>query len=174
MSDASNTPRPRRIARYEVGLAALAAAALFVLWNASDALLLIFAAVLFAAFLDALSRILGKVLPLGDGVPLAIVYATMGLVLAATLAWGGTALAMQATGFIATLHNSPKWSIGWSNAASTCPTFGAENAAETAVTATGTQATGITMPTFRSFLPNFESVFGTAWTAAASTRRPST
>ena len=77
MPDASNAPRPRRIARYQVGLAALAAAALFVLWKASDALLLIFAAVLFAAFLDALSRMLGKVLQVGHGARLAIVCATM-------------------------------------------------------------------------------------------------
>ena len=168
MPDASNAPRPRRIARYQVGLAALAAAALFVLWKASDALLLIFAAVLFAAFLDALSRMLGKVLQVGHGARLAIVCATMGLVLAATLAWGGTALAMQANEFIVTLREQFTQVVDWlEQRGINLPAIGAENAAETATSATGTQAAGITMPTFRSFLPNFESVFGTAWTAAA-------
>jgi predicted PurR-regulated permease PerM len=104
MSEVTRSTGPRRTARYQIGLAALAAAGLFIVWRASDALLLIFAAVLFAAFLDELSRLLGKVLALAHGVRLAIVCATIGLVLAAAIAWGGAALAMQANEFTTTLR----------------------------------------------------------------------
>jgi hypothetical protein len=61
----------RALVRYAIFIAAIKLSALFLLWTVSDALLLIFAGVVFAAFLDAMTVLLGRVLPWGRSVRLA-------------------------------------------------------------------------------------------------------
>ncbi|MGY2048225.1 AI-2E family transporter [Methylobacterium sp. JK268] len=84
--------RPRLLAGIGV---VLFTAGLALAWQAADTLLLIFAAILFGVFLDGLARVLGRVLPLGHGLRLAVVSVVLtGLVLG-LVGFGGATLAKQ-------------------------------------------------------------------------------
>ena len=94
------------LARRGVEIAAIAfglAAALFLLWRTAEAILLIFAGLLFGVFLDACARGLERVLPLGRGWRLALVCIVLLLAVGGALYWGGKALATQADDLIGTI-----------------------------------------------------------------------
>lgn len=94
---------PRRRARSGLSLvlAALGAAAgLFLAWQAAGTLLLVFAGLLFGALLDACTRGLGRVLPLGRGWRFALVCTLLGLGTAWLLVRGGATLVAEADGLV--------------------------------------------------------------------------
>ncbi|MBD0271201.1 MAG: hypothetical protein ICV73_04655 [Acetobacteraceae bacterium] len=73
-------------------LAALAAGAgLFLAWQTAGTLLLLFAGLLFGAFLDAATRGLAYLLPVGRSLRLALVCALLAAAVAWLLAWAATA-----------------------------------------------------------------------------------
>lgn len=72
-----------------------AAAGLFLAWQASETLLLIFAGILLGVLLDALSRALRMLVPLPHGWALAAVCLLLGAVFVAILSWSGYALARE-------------------------------------------------------------------------------
>ena len=75
------------------GILVLAAAAVMALaWFASATLLLILAGILFGIFLDAMNRLLGKVLPLGHSIRLAIVCLLLFGALGSVIANGRSSL----------------------------------------------------------------------------------
>jgi predicted PurR-regulated permease PerM len=89
MNDArtANAGRPR--SSLAVGLALLAACVgLFLVWQTISSLLIVFAAVLFAAFLDAVARTLARVLPLGRAWLLTLVLLVLVALTGLGLAWG--------------------------------------------------------------------------------------
>jgi predicted PurR-regulated permease PerM len=86
-------------------LVALAGTAiLFLAWRATDALLLIFAGLLFAALLESCARGLSKVLPIGHGANLAIVTVGIAVLLAGLLVWSGFSLAQDINALLETLN----------------------------------------------------------------------
>jgi predicted PurR-regulated permease PerM len=77
-------------------LVALAAGAgLFLAWTAAGTLFLLFAGLLFAALLDACTRGLAKLLPIGRGCNLAIVSLILTIAIAGLLVWSGLSIALQ-------------------------------------------------------------------------------
>jgi predicted PurR-regulated permease PerM len=76
-----------------VGLAG--GAGLFLAWTAADTLFLIFAGLLFAALLDACTRGLARVLPIGRGWNLAIVCLGFAVAILGLLFWSGYSIALQ-------------------------------------------------------------------------------
>ncbi len=105
--------RPRKMARYTVGLAMFAAALLFLLWAASNAILLIFAGILFASFLDALTRLLGKAVPWGHGIRLAIVCTVLASACFVLIGWGSLAISTQAGEYVSTLREQVNQVLAW-------------------------------------------------------------
>ena len=85
-----------------IGLAA--GAGLFLAWTAADALLLIFAGLLFAALLDACTRGLSMILPIGRGWNLAIVSVVITLAIAGLLFWSSFSFAQQINEFVRALN----------------------------------------------------------------------
>jgi predicted PurR-regulated permease PerM len=71
------------------------AAGLFLAWMAADALILLFAGVLFAALLDACTRGLSTVLPIHRGFNLAIVSIAIALAVVGLMFWSGFSVAQQ-------------------------------------------------------------------------------
>ena len=87
-------------------LVALAGGAgLFLAWTAADTLLLIFAGLLFAALLDACTRGLSKLLPIGRGWSLAIVSLAIAIFTAGLLVWSGYSIARQITDLFDALNH---------------------------------------------------------------------
>ena len=84
-----------------VGLAG--GAGLFLAWMAADALLLIFSGLLFAALLDACTRGLSTISPIGRGWNLTIVSVTIALAIAGLLVWSGFSVAQQINEFVRAL-----------------------------------------------------------------------
>jgi len=159
-------PEPSRsLARYLVVLTAFTAAGLFILWKVSDAILLIFAGILFAAFLDAIARLLGEVLPWARGVRLAIVCVILGGVLLGAIAWGGTTIATQGNELAATLREQANHVLDWLRQ------YGIDvpqaDAGAPAGQGAAAQAQD-SMPTLRSVFPNVRGLFGPAWMAIAA------
>lgn len=77
-------------------LVALAGGAgLFLAWMAAGTLFLLFAGLLFAALLDACTRGLAKLLPIGRGWNLAIVCLILTIAIAGLLVWSGFSIALQ-------------------------------------------------------------------------------
>ncbi|MFE1603110.1 AI-2E family transporter [Methylobacterium sp. ID0610] len=102
--------RPRLLAGIGV---VLFAAGLGLAWQAADTLLLIFAGILFGVFLDGLARVLGRFLPLGHGVRLAMVSVVLtGLVLG-LVGFGGATLAGQADTLGRTLKQQSQTVRDW-------------------------------------------------------------
>lgn len=98
-----------RLPAVQAVLVALAGGAgLFLAWMAADALLLIFAGLLFAALLDACTRGLSKLLPLSHGWNLAIVSIAIAIVTAGLLAWSGFSIAQQINALLHTLGQQLK------------------------------------------------------------------
>ncbi len=78
------------------GLALLATAvALFLIWQTSSSLLIIFAGVPFAAFLDAAARALGFLIPVGRTWRLSIVLAALAILFGVAAIWGAGKLPEQ-------------------------------------------------------------------------------
>jgi predicted PurR-regulated permease PerM len=171
--NAAPAPQQARVqsnARYVVALAAFAIAMLFLLWTASNAILLIFAGIVFAAFLDGLSQLLARILPLGHGARLAIVCTILALLVGGGLAWGGVAVATQADEFVRTLREQFTQVSGWlEQRGLNLPDIAAEQqtAPQSSQAPPSGGDPGAETPTFRSYLPSFQGVFGTAWTAAS-------
>ena len=153
----------KALIRYAVFLAAFVACALFVSWKISDALLLIFAGVLFAAFLDAVTGLLGHIMPWARGIRLAIVCITLAIILIAALAWGGTALAMQGSELAATLREQINHVLSWLSQRGI--EFTPDSVGD--LTDQGSQHSHErnATPTLRSILPEVGGLFGPAWTA---------
>lgn len=157
--------RSRGDIRHAVVVATLALALLFILWTASNAVLLIFAGILFGAFLSALAGLVDRVSGCGRGVGLAIVCLVLAVLFLGAVAWGGTALATQAGELTTTLREQLDQVLAWlqqrgirisQDAATAAPPVGTAAARRSAETAT-----------FRSLLPDFQGLFGTAWNAVA-------
>jgi predicted PurR-regulated permease PerM len=88
-------------------------AGLFLVWKAIHALLLLFAGLLFAVFLTALSELLGRVLPWKPWLRLTIVTVLLfGLVLG-LLTWGGTMLATQVSALAETVNEQVNRVLEW-------------------------------------------------------------
>lgn len=157
--------RSRADLRHAVALAALAVAVLFVLWTASNAILLIFAGMLFGAFLVALTRLVGRATGCGHGVGLAIVCTVLAILLLGGMAWGGTAITMQASELTTTLREQLDQILAWlqQRGIKISPDAGAPVQDVGAAADRRTSGTA----TFRSLLPDFQGLFGTAWSAVA-------
>ncbi|KQU48304.1 hypothetical protein ASG67_13435 [Sphingomonas sp. Leaf339] len=96
------------------GIVVLAAAAFMALaWFASATLLLILAGILFGIFLDAMNRLLGKVLPLGHSIRLAIVCVLLFGALGSVVAVGGVRLTQESTNVGALLDRQMKAAQSW-------------------------------------------------------------
>jgi predicted PurR-regulated permease PerM len=99
------TATAARAGMLQAVLIALAGGAgLFLAWMAADALLLIFAGLLFAALLDACTRGLSMVLPLRRAWNLAIVSIAIAIAIAGLLFWSGFSVAQQINDFVAALN----------------------------------------------------------------------
>ena len=92
---ASSSIGPRRLTAAGIAVVTFAAA-LWLAWTASATLLLIFSGILFAVFLDGLTRGLGHVLPLPRGLRLTIATLALGALSLALVAFGGATVAAQA------------------------------------------------------------------------------
>jgi predicted PurR-regulated permease PerM len=159
-----DAPRSAAVRR-AVALAAFAAAALFILWTASNAILLIFAGLLFGVFLDGLARLLGRVLPWGHGARLAVVCAVLGALLLAGIASGSTAIAQQASELATTLREQINQALAWLQQHGIQVQGSGSTVAEGEPS--GMDGRESSTPTLRSLLPNLQGLFGTAWTAIA-------
>jgi predicted PurR-regulated permease PerM len=94
-------PQDRRRSSLSVVLIAFAAGAgIFLAWQAAGTLLLIFAGLLFGAFLEACTRALAPVLPIDRIWRLTIVCVLLVLATSLLLVWGGTILVQQADSII--------------------------------------------------------------------------
>jgi predicted PurR-regulated permease PerM len=167
--DSSPGIHPLTIVRYAVALVAFAVAMLFILWTASNAFLLIFAGILFGAFLDGLTRLLGRLVEWSHGIRLAIVCTILGLLIVAGIVWGSAVVAMQATELMTTLREQLNQVLGWleQRGLQVPDTLvGSENAAGEPPDSEPTGSESDT-PSIQSFLPDLQALFGTAWTALA-------
>jgi predicted PurR-regulated permease PerM len=161
----SNPEPSRSFARYLVAITAFTAAGLFILWNVSNAVLLIFAGILFAAFLDANARVLGEVMPWGRGVRLTIVCILLAATLLAAIIWGGTTIATQGNELAATLREQANHVLEWLRQYGIRVPSG-EPAAPGGQGADANAQEGV--QTLRSVFPDVKGLFGPAWTAIAA------
>jgi predicted PurR-regulated permease PerM len=160
----SGSTHPLAIIRYAVALTAFAAATLFVLWKASNAFLLIFAGILFGAFLDGLARLLGRTFQWSHGIRLAIVCTMLGGLIVAAIVWGGAMIAMQGMELIATLREQLDQVLGWiEQLGLPVPEFAGASESRQREPSDGL----FDEASIRSFMPGLERVLGTAWTALA-------
>ena len=147
-ADRPETPFRRGAAPLLVALAA--GAALFLAWQTAGTLLLIFAGLLFAAFLDAATRGLAYALPVGRGWRLALVCALLAAGTAWLLTWGGYNLVAQADGLIATIGDQLRALRGELRAIGIAPPTGSE---------------GQQRSLAQLLLPDPSTLFGTAYSA---------
>jgi len=150
--------------RYAIFLAATTLSILFVLWSVSDALLLIFAGVVFAAFLDAMTVLLGRVFPWTRGVRLAVVSSLLAAGVTAAILWGGTAIAVQGSELATTLGAQINRVLSWLNQ------HGIEVSPNSigALTDRASPSSRGAAPTLKSILPDVGGLFGPAWAAIAT------
>ncbi|WP_342153129.1 AI-2E family transporter [Methylorubrum sp. SB2] len=92
---ATSSIGPRRLTAAGIAVVGFAAA-LWLAWTASATLLLIFSGILFAVFLDGLTRGLGYVLPLPRALRLTIATLALGALSLALVAFGGATVTTQA------------------------------------------------------------------------------
>src|ERR1700742_2208296 len=86
----------RRRSLLATGLALVATGvALFLVWQTDKSLLIVFAGVLFAAFLDAAARALARVLPLNRALRLTLVLLVLTALAGLGLVWGAGKLPQQ-------------------------------------------------------------------------------
>lgn len=98
---------PARFARrgFELAVIALATAAgLFLFWRASGSLFLVFAGLLFAVFLDACTRGLGRLWSISRGWRLAAVCGALAVLLVVGVSFGGYTIARQAQQLLTTVQ----------------------------------------------------------------------
>ncbi|MBZ9974265.1 AI-2E family transporter [Mesorhizobium sp. BR-1-1-10] len=150
---------PKALIRYAVFCAAFAGAALFLVWRVSEALLLLFAGIVFAAFLDALTFLLGKLVQWPRSVRLMNVCTVILVVVSACIAWGGTAIGAQGSELAATVREQINNGLAWLKQHGL--KFPADSAGDL------TQMRDAT-PTLKSMLPDVGGLFGPAWTAIAT------
>ncbi|AWN46585.1 AI-2E family transporter [Methylobacterium terrae] len=99
------------------GIAVVAfTAALLLAWRSADTLLLIFAGILFAVFLDGLTHYLGRVVPLGHGFRLAIVSLLLTVLVLGMVGLGGATVAGQAERLSQTLRQQSGTVKSWLDA----------------------------------------------------------
>lgn len=156
---------PYALTRYAIVVGAFTTAGIAVLWIASDALLLMLAGVVFAAFLDAITGLLGKAVSWPRGVRLSIVCTLLAIILVLAIFWGGTVIAMQGSELAATIKDQVNQIFAW------LTEHGIELPSDSVGALTGNQGTraqgGGATPTLRSVLPDVSGLFGQAWTAIA-------
>ncbi|WP_082984882.1 AI-2E family transporter [Methylobacterium platani] len=99
------------------GIAVVVFTALMLLaWRSADTLLLIFAGILFAVFLDGLTHYLGRVVPLGHGFRLAIVSLLLTVLVLGMVGLGGATVADQAARLGQTLRQQSGTVKSWLDA----------------------------------------------------------
>ncbi|WP_245447124.1 AI-2E family transporter [Methylobacterium sp. 17Sr1-1] len=91
-------------------------AVLLLAWHAADTLLLIFAGILCAVFLDGLTHYLGRVIPLGHGARLATVSVLLALLVLGMVGLGGATVAGQAQRLGETLQKQSGTVKSWLDA----------------------------------------------------------
>ncbi|MFH6785469.1 MULTISPECIES: AI-2E family transporter [Methylobacterium] len=91
-------------------------AAMLLAWRSADTLLLIFAGILFAVFLDGLAHFLGRVVPLGHGFRLAIVSVMLTILVLGMVGLGGATVASQAERLSQTLMQQSGTVKSWLDA----------------------------------------------------------
>ncbi|MET7247765.1 AI-2E family transporter [Methylobacterium sp. EM32] len=91
-------------------------AVLLLAWHSADTLLLIFAGILCAVFLDGLTHYLGRVVPLGHGARLAIVSVLLALLVLGMVGLGGATVAGQAKRLGETLQQQSGTVKSWLDA----------------------------------------------------------
>lgn len=155
---------PRALIRYAIIVAVFAVTGLAILWAVSDALLLIFAGVLFAAFLDGITGLLGKAISWPRGVRLAIVCTFLAVVIVAAITWGGVAIATQGSELATKLMDQVDRTIAWLGEQGI--ELSSDSGGATADQSTPAHDRGGT-PALQSVLQDFGGVFGQAWTAVA-------
>lgn len=95
-ADVPAGPRPGTWSLAVSGIAVVAFAALLAFaWMAASTLFLIFAGLLLAVFLDGLTQLLGRILPLGRGWRLTLVGAALAALCLGLIAYGGATLVQQ-------------------------------------------------------------------------------
>jgi len=145
----SRDASPRR-ASVSALVALAAGAGLFLAWQTAGTLLLIFAGLLFGALLDAATRGLAYVLPVGRGWRLACVCALLAAAAALVLAWGGYNLMAQADGLVAVIGDQLRALRGELRAIGIAPPPGSE---------------GQQRSLAQLLLPDPSTLFGTAYSA---------
>ncbi|MCP1547465.1 MULTISPECIES: AI-2E family transporter [Methylorubrum] len=111
-SPPANPPGARRLAAAGIAVVAFAAA-LWLAWTAAATLLLIFSGILFAVFLDGLTRGLGYVLPIGRGWRLTLVCLVLAALAVGLSAFGGATVASQARDLGATVRQQSETVRDW-------------------------------------------------------------
>jgi predicted PurR-regulated permease PerM len=96
----ASSPSPARPPLSSAAALLVGAAALFLVWKTAGTLLLIFAGLLFGAFLEAGTRGLGYVLPIGRGWRLSLVCIILTLAATWVLIWSGYNVVAEADGLI--------------------------------------------------------------------------
>ncbi|KMO43669.1 transporter [Methylobacterium tarhaniae] len=91
-------------------------AVLLLAWHSADTLLLIFAGILFAVFLDGLTHYLGRIVPLGHGARLAIVSVLLTILVLGMVGLGGATVAGQAQRLGQTLQQQSGTVKSWLDA----------------------------------------------------------
>ncbi len=91
-------------------------ALLLLAWHSADTLLLIFAGILCAVFLDGLTHYLGRIVPLGHGARLAIVSVLLALLVLGMVGLGGATVAGQAQRLGQTLQQQSGTVKAWLDA----------------------------------------------------------
>jgi predicted PurR-regulated permease PerM len=105
-------PGARRLAAAGIAVVAFAAA-LWLAWTAAATLLLIFSGILFAVFLDGLTRGLGYVLPIGRGWRLALACLVLAALAFGLVAFGGATMASQARDLGTTVRQQSETVRDW-------------------------------------------------------------
>ncbi|TFZ60738.1 AI-2E family transporter [Methylorubrum sp. Q1] len=111
-SPPANPPGARRLAAAGIAVVAFAAA-LWLAWTAAATLLLIFSGILFAVFLDGLTRGLGYLLPIGRGWRLTLVCLVLAALALGLSAFGGATVASQARDLGTTVRQQSETVRDW-------------------------------------------------------------
>lgn len=111
-ASSSSPPGARRLAAAGIAVVSFAAA-LWLAWTASATLLLIFSGILFAVFLDGVTRGLGYVLPIGRGWRLALACLVLAALALGLSAFGGATVASQARDLGTTVRQQSETVRDW-------------------------------------------------------------
>lgn len=158
MTNADN-PTPFAVIRYAVLVVTLTSAFIFVFWTASDAFMLVFAGILFAAFLDGMARLLGMAVAWPRGVRLAIVCVALSAIVLSGIAWGSASIVAEIADLVATLRAQSNEILSWLEEYGVEP-FGGDDGASGGFDAANPESAAL-----QSLLPNLQGLFGPAWAA---------